>query len=150
MLLKDNRKIGLSLACRPSVRDLGRKKRSWDGGGRGEAGEGDRLALPSFTHSETDRGRKTKSYNETRPTFLSLSFHWSALPEYCAFMFRKLFKFQPLQCNVVGKNKSKPICYDCTGETAYKVAFCPRGNLLYMQIYLLTELKLLWSCIFGL
>ena len=28
-------------------------------------------------------------------------------------------------------------------ETAYKVAICPRGNLLYKQIYLITDLKLL-------
>ena len=26
-----------------------------------------------------------------------------------------------------------------TVETAYKVAICPRGNLLYMWIYLITE-----------
>ena len=30
-----------------------------------------------------------------------------------------------------------------TVETAYKVYVCPRGNLLYMQIYLITDLKLL-------
>ena len=30
-----------------------------------------------------------------------------------------------------------------TVETAYKVYVCPRGNLLYMWIYLITDLKLL-------
>ena len=30
-----------------------------------------------------------------------------------------------------------------TVETAYKVYICPRGNLLYMRIYLITNLKLL-------
>ena len=30
-----------------------------------------------------------------------------------------------------------------TVETAYKVYVCPRGNLLYMQIYLITDLQLL-------
>ena len=30
-----------------------------------------------------------------------------------------------------------------TVETAYKVAICPRGNLLYTRIYLITDLKLL-------
>ena len=30
-----------------------------------------------------------------------------------------------------------------TVETAYKVAICPRGYLLYMRIYLITDLKLL-------
>ena len=30
-----------------------------------------------------------------------------------------------------------------TVETAYKVYVCPRGNLLYMQIYLIADLKLL-------
>ena len=30
-----------------------------------------------------------------------------------------------------------------TVETAYKVCVCPRGNLLYMWIYLITDLKLL-------
>ena len=30
-----------------------------------------------------------------------------------------------------------------TVETAYKVYVCPRGNLLYMRIYLITDLKLL-------
>ena len=39
-------------------------------------------------------------------------------------------------------------CY--TIETAYKVAICPIGNLLYMQIYLITNLKLLWKVVFGL
>ena len=28
-----------------------------------------------------------------------------------------------------------------TVETAYKVYVCPRGNLLYMQIYLITDRK---------
>ena len=37
-----------------------------------------------------------------------------------------------------------------TVETAYKVYVCPRGNLLYMQIYLITHLKLLQRGIFGL
>ena len=37
-----------------------------------------------------------------------------------------------------------------TVETAYKVAICPRGNLLYMRIYLITDLKVLWKGIFGL
>ena len=37
-----------------------------------------------------------------------------------------------------------------TVETAYKVAICPRGNLLYMQIYLITDLKLLWRGLLGL
>ena len=37
-----------------------------------------------------------------------------------------------------------------TVETAYKVAICPRGNLLYMRIYLITNLKVLWNGIFGL
>ena len=30
-----------------------------------------------------------------------------------------------------------------TVETAYKVYICPRGNLPYMQIYLITDQKLL-------
>ena len=30
-----------------------------------------------------------------------------------------------------------------TVETAYKVYVCPKGNLLYMRIYLITDLKLL-------
>ena len=30
-----------------------------------------------------------------------------------------------------------------TAETAYKVYVCPRGNLLYMRIYLITDLKFL-------
>ena len=36
-----------------------------------------------------------------------------------------------------------PIMDINTVETAYKVAICPRGNLPYMQIYLITDLKLL-------
>ena len=36
-----------------------------------------------------------------------------------------------------------------TVETAYKVAICPRGNLLYMRIYLITDLKLLGKGVFG-
>ena len=35
-------------------------------------------------------------------------------------------------------------------ETAYKVDICPRGNLLYMQIYLITILKLLCWGVLGL
>ena len=30
-----------------------------------------------------------------------------------------------------------------TVETAYKVAICPRGNLFYMRIYLITDLELI-------
>ena len=30
-----------------------------------------------------------------------------------------------------------------TVETAYKVAICPRGNVLYMRIYLIANLKLI-------
>ena len=37
-----------------------------------------------------------------------------------------------------------------TVETAYKVAICPIGNILYMGIYLMTDLKVLWKGIFGL
>ena len=37
-----------------------------------------------------------------------------------------------------------------TVETAYKVYIFPRGNLLYMQIYLITDLKLLLRGILGL
>ena len=37
-----------------------------------------------------------------------------------------------------------------TVEIAYKVAICPRGNLLYRQIYLITDLKLLGKGVFGL
>ena len=37
-----------------------------------------------------------------------------------------------------------------TVETAYKVAICPRGNLLYIRIYLITDLKLPWKGVFGL
>ena len=37
-----------------------------------------------------------------------------------------------------------------TIETAYKVAIRPSGNLLYMQIYLITDIKLLWKGVFGL
>ena len=37
-----------------------------------------------------------------------------------------------------------------TVETAYKVAICPRGNLLYMRIYLITDLKVLCKGVFGL
>ena len=33
--------------------------------------------------------------------------------------------------------------FSYTVETAYKVAICPIGNLLYMGIYLITDLKLL-------
>ena len=33
--------------------------------------------------------------------------------------------------------------YIYTVETAYKVYICPRGNLLYIRIYLITDLKLL-------
>ena len=36
-----------------------------------------------------------------------------------------------------------PIMDINTVETAYKVAICPRGNLPYMQIYLIADLKLL-------
>ena len=32
--------------------------------------------------------------------------------------------------------------WDNTVETAYKVYICPRGNLLYMRIYFITDLKL--------
>ena len=35
------------------------------------------------------------------------------------------------------------LCHVITVETAYKVYICPRGNLLYMRIYLITDLKLL-------
>ena len=34
-------------------------------------------------------------------------------------------------------------------ETAYKVAICPRRNLLYMGIYLITDLKVLWKAFWG-
>ena len=37
-----------------------------------------------------------------------------------------------------------------TVEIAYKVALCPRVNLLYMQIYLITDLKFLWRVVLGL
>ena len=37
-----------------------------------------------------------------------------------------------------------------TVETAYKVYVCPRGNLPYMLIYLITDKKLLWKDILGL
>ena len=37
-----------------------------------------------------------------------------------------------------------------TVETAYKVAICPRGNVLYMRIYLIANLKLLGKGVFGL
>ena len=37
-----------------------------------------------------------------------------------------------------------------TVETAYKVTICPTGNLIYMQIYLITDIKLLWKGVFGL
>ena len=37
-----------------------------------------------------------------------------------------------------------------TVETAYKVYVCPRGNLLYMRIYLIIDLKLLWRGVLGL
>ena len=40
--------------------------------------------------------------------------------------------------------------YIITLETAYKVAICPRGNLLRMQIYLITDLKFIRSGILGL
>ena len=43
-----------------------------------------------------------------------------------------------------------PIMDINTVETAYKVAICPRGNLPYMQIYLITDLKLLWRGLLGL
>ena len=33
----------------------------------------------------------------------------------------------------------------CTLETVYKVPICPRRNLLYKQIYLITDQKLLYS-----
>ena len=36
-----------------------------------------------------------------------------------------------------------------TEETVYKVAICHRGNLLHMQIYLITDLNLLWKRVFG-
>ena len=40
-------------------------------------------------------------------------------------------------------------------ENVYKVAICLRAlvfgpDLLYMQIYLITDLKLLWKVVFGL
>ena len=38
----------------------------------------------------------------------------------------------------------------CTVETAYKVAICPSGYLLYMGIYLIADQKLLWRDILGL
>ena len=37
-----------------------------------------------------------------------------------------------------------------TVETAYKVYVCPRGNLLYMRIFLITDLNLLCKGVFGL
>ena len=37
-----------------------------------------------------------------------------------------------------------------TVETANKVAICPRGNLLHVRIYFITDLKLLWRGILGL
>ena len=36
-----------------------------------------------------------------------------------------------------------------TVETAYKVYVCPRGNLLYMRIYLIPDQNLLWKDILG-
>ena len=36
-----------------------------------------------------------------------------------------------------------------TLETGYKVAICPRGNILYMWIYLITDQKLLYMGILG-
>ena len=35
-------------------------------------------------------------------------------------------------------------------NTTYKVAICPRRNLLYMRIYLMNQLKLLWRGLLGL
>ena len=40
--------------------------------------------------------------------------------------------------------------FACTQETVYKVPICPRGNLLYKQIYLITDQKLLYKGILGL
>ena len=40
--------------------------------------------------------------------------------------------------------------YHDTVESAYKVYVCPRGNLLYMRINLITDLKLLYMDILGL
>ena len=37
-----------------------------------------------------------------------------------------------------------------TVETAYKVAIYPRGNLLYLRIYLTNDMKLLWRGVLGL
>ena len=37
-----------------------------------------------------------------------------------------------------------------TVGTAYKVAICPRGNLLYMQIYLINDQNLLQRSLLGL
>ena len=37
-----------------------------------------------------------------------------------------------------------------TVETAYKVAICPRGNLLHMRIYFIPDLQLLCRGILGL
>ena len=37
-----------------------------------------------------------------------------------------------------------------TVGTAYTVAICPRENLLYMWIFLITDLMVLWKGILGL
>ena len=53
-----------------------------------------------------------------------------------------------LHCGALVFNGSMDQWY--TVETAYKVYVCPRGNLLYMRIYLITGLKLLYRGILGL
>ena len=37
-----------------------------------------------------------------------------------------------------------------TVETAFIVAICPRGNLLYMRIYFITDLKIIGKCVLRL
>ena len=52
--------------------------------------------------------------------------------------------------NIIYEGQFFTTIFSYTLETAYKVDTCPRGNLRYMRIYLITDLKLLWKGILGL
>ena len=51
--------------------------------------------------------------------------------------------YQTLNVKTVEEEPLYTVMLLDTVETAYKVYICPRGNLLYMQIYLIDDIKLL-------
>ena len=56
---------------------------------------------------------------------------------------KNLFQVSSILIGTVGLDNPQHITIFITVKTVYKVAICPRGNLLYMRIYLITDLKLL-------